>query len=186
VESSWVVYVRWAVDWAALEEMQDFAGKYCHRRYGADLGDRARLAVHELLENAVRYALSGSEVAFALRDIDAGFEARVENDSVESRISLLRKHIQEVQSPNPAEVYQRALRKLLTDSPDGIGGGLGLLRARNEANVDLALEVSGRRVTMIATGSGLAATPARASWARRGSEKMTPSQGAGERNGKLR
>lgn len=147
-------FVRWAVAWDALDDMQDFATRYCRRRWSGDLADRARLAACELLENAVRYATAGSEVALTIVDTAIGFELRVTNDAVESRVALLRKRIEETSSPGAGDAYRKALRKLLSETGEhSAASGLGLLRLRHEAGVDLALEVQGKKTTVIATAT---------------------------------
>ena len=153
--SGTVALVRWPVQWAALEDMQDFASRYCKRRFPGDVGDRARVVSHELLENAVRFATVGSDLEFEIRDLLTGFEVRVSNDAVDSRMAILRKRIAETRDGDADEAYRRALRKLLVDASDPklVNIGIGLLRARYEANVDFSVAATGRRVTVTATGT---------------------------------
>ena len=153
--SGTVVLVRWIVQWAALEDMQDFASRYCKRRFAGDLGDRARIVSHELLENAVRFATVGDDLEYEIRDRPSGFEIRVTNDAVDSRIAILRKRIIEMREGDADDAYRKALRKLLSDASDAkvANAGIGLLRARYEASVDFNVAVTGRSVTVIATAN---------------------------------
>jgi hypothetical protein len=148
-----VVHVSWAVEWwDALKEMQEFASTYCARRFPGELGDRARLASNELLENAVRYATPGSEVVYEVLDLRGGFGVRVVNDAVASRIPWLRRRIEELAAPDSQSAYRSAVRRLVETGDRGLGGGLGLVRVRHEAAVELAIDISGSRVAVTATG----------------------------------
>ena len=148
-----VVLVRWAVEWwEALNDMQDFASSYCARRFSGDLGDRARMASNELLENAVRYAIPGSEVVYEVRELKNGFAICVSNEAVSSRIVWLEKRISELRIAHSEDAYRAAVRRLIETGDRGIGGGLGLLRVRHEANVELSVTVTGKHVTVMAVG----------------------------------
>lgn len=151
-----VALVRWPVEWEALEDMQTFASRFAARRFASDLGDRARIASHELLENAVRYATAGSEVEYEVRDVGSGFEIRVTNAAVESRVALLRKRVADLADGDTGDSYRRALRRVFDQTSEqsnsGGSGGLGLLRVRHEAAVDISIEVESKRVTVVALG----------------------------------
>jgi anti-sigma regulatory factor (Ser/Thr protein kinase) len=147
-----VAMVRWSVEWEALEDIQHFAERYLQRRLPKDSAERARFASLELLENAVRYACAGGEVTYEVYVTPSGFEIRVTNEAVDSRVAILKKRVEQLAEGNVAETYKRALRKLLEPAEPRGSGGLGLLRVRHEANVEVSLEVEGRRVTVIAIG----------------------------------
>jgi hypothetical protein len=148
-----VAFVRWSVDWDALDDMQAFASRYVRRRWPGELADRARVSACELLENAVRYATAGGTVDLSLLDHATGFEVRVANDAVPARQQILRKCIQDCAHDDATEQYRRSLRRLLTDTEGASNASLGLLRIRCEAAVELAVQVEGKRVTVVATGS---------------------------------
>jgi hypothetical protein len=159
-----LAFVRWPVAWDALGEMETFAEHFLRRRFSAELAERGRMAANELLENACRYAIAGGEVALEVRDAGSGFEIRVTNDAVESRVAILRKRIDEIAGDDGHDAYKRALRKLMNEPEGAVSSGLGLLRARQEAGVGIALEVNGKQVTVIATSNVAVQARKRAEW----------------------
>lgn len=156
-----VAQVRWPVEWEALDDMQAFATRYARRRWGGELGERARLGACELLENAVRYATAGSSIELDLVDRLGAFEVRVTNVSVPSRQVLLRRHVESLAAEDAGAAYRRALRRLLVEPETEGTSRLGLLRLRHEAGLDIAVRVDGKRVTVIATGQRDTGRPAR-------------------------
>jgi len=111
---------------------------------------RVSLAVHELLENAAKYAVGDTtDLTVHFESDGAGAHIRLTNQTTPERLARLRAFVSEIQSSDdPLVLYRSMMRRTL-----GVEGesGLGLVRIRAEGELDLSLEVEGTMVTVVAS-----------------------------------
>ncbi len=111
---------------------------------------RVSLAVHELLENAAKYAV-GDKTGLTVHFESNGSAARIKltNHTTPEHIARLRACIDEIQaSPEPFVLYQSLMRRTFGVQDES---GLGLARIRAEGELDLSLEIEGSMVTITAS-----------------------------------
>jgi two-component sensor histidine kinase len=116
---------------------------------------RVSLAVHELLENAAKYAV-GDKTGLTVHFESNGSAAKIKltNQTTPEHIARLQASIDEIQSSKePFALYQTLMRRTF-GVPDE--SGLGLARIRAEGELNLSLEIDGTMVTITAS-----CTPAR-------------------------
>lgn len=111
---------------------------------------RVSLAVHELLENAAKYAVgdtTGITVHFEADGPAASI--KLTNETTPEHIERLRACIDEIQSSEePFALYQKLMRRTFGIQSES---GLGLARIRAEGELDLSLEIEGTKVTIVAS-----------------------------------
>lgn len=116
----------------------------------ADAVFRVSLAVHELLENAAKYAVGDTtDLTVRFESGGAGAHIRLTNQTTPERLARLRAFVSEIQSSDsPLVLYHAMMRRTL-----GVVGesGLGLARIRAEGGLDLSLEIEGTTVTVVAS-----------------------------------
>jgi two-component sensor histidine kinase len=111
---------------------------------------RVSLAVHELLENASKYAI-GDKTGLSVHFDSDGPTAsiRLTNQTTPQHIARLRSCIDEIQaSTEPFELYQTLMRRSFGIQEES---GLGLVRIRAEGELNLSLEIDGNMVTIVAS-----------------------------------
>jgi two-component sensor histidine kinase len=111
---------------------------------------RVSLAVHELLENAAKYAV-GDKTGLSVHFESNGSAARIKltNETTPEHIARLRSCIEEIQSSKePFALYQTLMRRTYGVPNES---GLGLARIRAEGELNLSLEINGSMVTIIAS-----------------------------------
>ena len=111
---------------------------------------RVSLAVHELLENAAKYAV-GDKTGLTVHFESNGSAARIKltNQTTPEHIERLRSCIAEIQSTQePFALYQTLMRRTFGVQDES---GLGLARIRAEGELDLSLEIEGTMVTITAS-----------------------------------
>jgi anti-sigma regulatory factor (Ser/Thr protein kinase) len=112
---------------------------------------RVSLAVHELLENAAKYATSSNTELAVRCDLDgAAATIRVTNQAAPAHIDRLRTCVADIQAaPEPFAHYQNLMRRTVTLEDES---GLGLARIRAEGELHLDLQIEGNVVTIVASG----------------------------------
>jgi two-component sensor histidine kinase len=116
-----------------------------------DAVHRVSLAVHELLENAAKYAV-GARTGLAVRFEISGAAASitVTNEATPEHIARLRACVAEIQAAaDPFVHYQDLMRKSVGVERES---GLGLARVRAEGELNLSLGIEGSMVTITASG----------------------------------
>jgi two-component sensor histidine kinase len=111
---------------------------------------RVSLAVHELLENAAKYA-TGDKTGLSVHFESNGSAASIKltNQTTPEHIERLRACISEIQaSDEPFALYQKMMRRTFGIQEES---GLGLARIRAEGELDLSLETDGTMVTIVAS-----------------------------------
>jgi hypothetical protein len=116
-----------------IDALRTFVTVYMTRRISRQTADKIGTACHELLENAVRYNVSASEIGFEIRK-GKSIEIRVTNACTEESRKTLHGRIAEIETGNAARLYQDALRMNVLG---GKAPMLGLVRIRHEARMTL-------------------------------------------------
>jgi two-component sensor histidine kinase len=111
---------------------------------------RVSLAVHELLENAAKYAIGDKTGLFVHFDANGpAASIRLTNQTTPQHIERLRECISEIQaSEEPFAHYQKLMRRTYGIQEES---GLGLARIRAEGELNLSLEIDGSMVTIVAS-----------------------------------
>jgi two-component sensor histidine kinase len=110
---------------------------------------RVSLAVHELLENAAKYAVGEKvELSVHFEPVGSATSIKLTNQTTLEHLARLRLSIDEIRtSQQPFALYQSLMRRT---SRLKEGSGLGLARIRAESELDLSLEIDGAMVTITA------------------------------------
>jgi hypothetical protein len=116
----------------------------------ADAVHRVSLAVHELLENAAKYAV-GDKTGLTVKFEANGTAVRIKltNKTTPEHVARLRACIGAIQAAaDPFGHYRNLMR-----GTSGIDAesGLGLARIRAEGELNLSLEIDGDMVTIVAS-----------------------------------
>jgi hypothetical protein len=139
----------------------DFVGKV--RQFVGDLTSNSRatgdwkaqieIAVHEMLENAVKSTSQGLvKVSMRLLEGPAGLEVelRTENRARANDLRALQSSVDKAQSAaDPFAYYLELMRETVGKE----NSGLGLGRIRAEAGMSVACEIEGDRACVIARGT---------------------------------
>ncbi len=112
---------------------------------------RVSMAAHELLENAAKYGIS-EHTDLVVQVTARGQQARVRlrNQTTPSHIARLRERIEQLRTAcSPSSFYEQLMRHTREAGDDE--SGLGLARICAEGDLQLALEVEGDTVTIMAS-----------------------------------
>jgi hypothetical protein len=145
-----VLFLRMQPLWSMVDDVRRLVASFCATACpGAEQEQQLALAAHELVQNAFAHAgASDVELRVELDRIGGRARLSVTNACEPEQIPVLRALVARVQAaPDPLEGYLEAMRA----NPEG-RGGLGLSRVRYEGELDLGLDVRGRRVTVHAAG----------------------------------
>jgi hypothetical protein len=145
-------------DTDCVTDVVGFTARHAARMFVGDLGQRARIATHEIVENAGKFSSATGEILLELFADGAGFDLRVSNDALGSRIAILRRQVELAQTIDTTEQYARLMRKHLDtrNEPSTLTPGIGLFRVRHDALVEIVLTTDGARVTITARGQPVA------------------------------
>ncbi len=112
---------------------------------------RVSLAVHELLENAAKYATGGATgLSVHFESSGSAASIKLTNETTPEHIARLRECVAEIQaSDEPFALYQRLMRRTCGIQAES---GLGLARIRAEGELNLSLQIDGSVVTIVASG----------------------------------
>lgn len=127
----------------------------------ADTIGRLTLAVHELMENIVKFS-SEASAEISVR-VDASkaddFTVQTVNFAQHRHLRNLRRQVDEIRAADdPVALYDATIRRALQRSDDEAGLGLARLRAEGEMGLDYC--VDGNLVTVSARGCPAAAEDA--------------------------
>lgn len=148
-----LLLTRLNADWQYIRPTVEFARVSVAIRTSEDQGDRIALILHELLENAVKYGGLGEDIRLELRlRLFSGFQIRVSNRAVATRVSLLRNEVERLGSMPPPTAFAEALKRA-GSLPEG-ASMIGLSRITHEGRVQIEVLFDQRRVTVIARGRG--------------------------------
>jgi hypothetical protein len=146
-----LVELRFKPLWLYVDEVREFCGFFARATFeDAEVGERVRLVVHELVENAIRYG-DDRELELRLERSEGAVVIRVANTTSEERAAKLAALFAEMMSSPAAVAYANALQTAVTKP--AIESGLGLPRIRAEGQVDLELEMQPGRVCITARGA---------------------------------
>ena len=116
-----------------------------------ELSARLALTTHEMLENAVAYALDG-ETAIRIEVQDDILTIRTWNRTTPERIEAVKAMIAEMNAVEDPDAYYQT--QLVKTAKRTDGSGLGIARIRAEAQMRISCEIDNDRLCVIA------ATPA--------------------------
>jgi hypothetical protein len=140
--------------WTYIDGVRRFVDEFCRATSeDEELAVRARLAVQEALENAVKYSLSGpsNELELTMSADASGLEIAVESTPDPSHLDALRQELTELYRSAPEAAYIAAFERAAHNP--GASARLGLARIRYEGQMDLALlEMGDGRVRMSVKG----------------------------------
>jgi signal transduction histidine kinase len=150
--------LRFSKQWNQLPMVRESCGFFARSAcLDVAAGQRVSLVVHELVENAIKYATKEEDrVEVDLRGTPDSFEIVVSNRSSREHTTHLLSLIAQLETTAPREAYLQAMRRCARRSPDddeSEGAGLGLARLVCEAQVQLSAGFSDGRMRVIARGS---------------------------------
>jgi hypothetical protein len=121
-----------------------------------ELSARLALTTHEMLENAVAYAVDG-ETAIRIEVQDNILTIRTWNRATPERLQSVQAMIAEMNAvADPDEYYQTQLVKTAKRTD---GSGLGIARIRAEAGMEISCEIDKDRLCVIASTTASGGVP---------------------------
>jgi signal transduction histidine kinase len=148
------LHLRFPKEWDQLEVVRESCGFFARAAYRDILvGQRVELVVHELVENAIKYAMPEEDrVEVDVQGSAQGFEVAVYNRSSHEHVGNLLGVLAELERSDPAEAYASAMRRCASAEPSS-ASGLGLARIAYEANVRLAADFQHGAMRLVARGA---------------------------------
>ena len=125
------------LDIEMLTSIRRFVESLYARLLDDELAARVALTVHELIDNAIRYAISG-EILVRIEIVDGSICIHTENRADTRHIDSLRQAFSEMQQKDDAMEYYLELMSRTAERTDKSGLGLGRIWA--EADMTLSLE----------------------------------------------
>jgi signal transduction histidine kinase len=146
------ISLRFPRDWDNLDVVRESCGFFARAVYDDPVvGQRVRLVVHELVENAIKYSVSDAEcVNVDICGRVEGFEVVVTNRATGDRLAALLDALAELDGVSGEQAYVRAMERSLR-VPDG--PGIGLARIATEARVALSAEFAQGQMRIVARGA---------------------------------
>ena len=146
-----LVYVRFRPAWAYLDAIREFTSIFCKTTFDDDMAERARMVIHEMLENAIKYS-EEVDLEVTLTRAAAGVELAVTSRPLAQHLAHLRKELTALFQLPAEEAFMRAMERA-ADLPNG-EARLGLARVRLEGRFDLSVEeLDDGRVRLVARGN---------------------------------
>lgn len=141
-------HVSFAPNIKLVSTVRRFTAEFYERLLvDADIAARLALATHELLENAVAYAVDG-ETGVRI-ELDAHeLVIRTWNRTTPEHLAELTAGIDELNREPDADAYYQTLMARTAKRTDG--SGLGLARIRAEADMTVSYELDHDRVCIVA------------------------------------
>jgi hypothetical protein len=148
------LHLRFPKEWDQLEVVRESCGFFARAAYRDILvGQRVELVVHELVENAIKYAMPEEDrVEVDVQGSAHGFEVAVYNRSSREHVGNLLGVLAELERSDPAEAYASAMRRCAGAEPSS-ASGLGLARIAYEAKVRLAADFQHGSMRLVARGA---------------------------------
>jgi signal transduction histidine kinase len=148
------LHLRFPKEWDQIDVVRESCGFFARAAYRDILvGQRVELVVHELVENAIKYATPEEDrVEVDVQGMAGEFEISVWNRSSHEHVGHLLGILAELERSDPAEVYASAMRRYACADPAG-SGGLGLARIAHEAKVRLAADFQHGAMRLVARGA---------------------------------
>jgi len=112
-----------------------------------ELSPRLALATHELLENAVAYAID-DETEVRIEIVENQLVVKTWNRTMPDRLGSLQTTIDEMNAEPDADKYYQQM--LIRTSKRTDGSGLGLARIRAESEMQIGYEIDNDRVCIMA------------------------------------
>lgn len=135
-------------DLGVVSTIRRFTAELYQRVLDRGLASRLALATHEVLENALSYGNSETELRIDIEGDEV--HLRTWNHADPTRIAAIKHGIDDLMAaPDPEAYYQQQI-VVSYQRTDG-GSGLGLARIRNEADMSLSYEIDRDRVCIRAT-----------------------------------
>jgi hypothetical protein len=143
-----------------LTQTREFVSSFCDTFVtDPDTTSRITMAAHELLENAVKYSTDGTtrmRIELHERNGDSFVTIQSQNHATPERAAALQDMVGRIhEATDPFKFY---CELVLQSAEHEDEGGLGLARITAEADLELACNVEGDEVTIIAEAH-LGATP---------------------------
>jgi signal transduction histidine kinase len=148
------LHLRIPKEWDQLEVVRESCGFFARAAYrDVVVGQRVELVVHELVENAIKYATPDEDrVDVDVQGSAHQFEVAVWNRSSREHVGNLLGILAELEREGAAEAYASAMRRCAgTDERDS--AGLGLARIAYEAKVRLVADFRHGAMRLVARGA---------------------------------
>lgn len=149
-----LVFMRFRPAWAYIDGIREFGRFFCATTFGApEVAERARVVIHEALENAVKYSTDSpdSELELLIQSNGQTIEIAVSSMPDATHVARLRSELSDIHSLGPEEAYVAAFLRAASEPDES--SRLGLARIRYEGGVEISLqEQEGGRIRVTATG----------------------------------